>query len=49
VLAYNVEYASNGTLHTLAIDAMTGEVIANPDALGLSEADPVNFLPEAAE
>jgi uncharacterized membrane protein YkoI len=49
VLAYNVEYTSDGTLHTLAIDATTGEVIANPGALGLSEADPSDFLPEAAE
>jgi uncharacterized membrane protein YkoI len=49
VLAYNVEYASNGTLHTLAIDATTGQVIADPSALGLSDADPADFLPEAAE
>jgi uncharacterized membrane protein YkoI len=49
VLAYNVEYAMNGTLHTVAIDATTGEVIADPDALGLSEADPSDFLLGAAE
>ncbi len=45
VLAYNVEIAKNGEVERVAVDASTGEIIADPGALGLGDRDPSWFLP----
>jgi uncharacterized membrane protein YkoI len=44
VLAYNIEIVSNGQARRVAVDANTGEVIADPGALGLGDRDPGQFL-----
>ncbi len=41
VLAYNIEYAKDGSVHAMAIDARNGEVIADPGALGLNDLMPL--------
>jgi len=45
VLAYNIEVVKDGRANRVAIDANTGEVIADPGALGLGDRDPGQFLP----
>jgi uncharacterized membrane protein YkoI len=49
VLAYNIEVVKNGRVDRIAVDATTDQVIADPGALGLSDRDPSDFLPLAAE
>jgi uncharacterized membrane protein YkoI len=44
VIAYNVEVVSNGQARRVAVDANSGQVIADPGALGLGDRDPGQFL-----
>jgi uncharacterized membrane protein YkoI len=44
VLAYNIEVLKLGQVQRIAVDATTGEVIADPDTLGLGDRDPEEFL-----
>jgi uncharacterized membrane protein YkoI len=49
VLAYNIEVVKDGRVERIAVDATTNEVIADPNALGLSDRDPSDFLAIAPE
>jgi uncharacterized membrane protein YkoI len=49
VLAYNVEFVKGGQVHRVAVDAATGQVIADPGAMGLGDRDPGQFLPAAPD
>ena len=49
VLAYNVEIVKDGQVLRVAVDASTGEVIADPGAMGLGDRDPGQFLSESPE
>jgi uncharacterized membrane protein YkoI len=49
VLAYNIEVLRNGQAERIAVDANSDEVIADPGALGLGDADPGDFLDTPSE
>jgi uncharacterized membrane protein YkoI len=49
VLAYNIEVVRYGRVERIAVDATTDEIIADPNALGLGDRDPAEFLAIAPE
>lgn len=44
VLAYNIDVLKDGRVEGIAVDATTGQVIADPGALGLSDRDPADLF-----